>query len=323
MVNGSTIDRLIRRADKQLNHLEHDAIVRLNESLRESARNLERKVQRLYMQALEDTAGQGAALAEARARVLLQEVRALLTITDGTPADNVFNTLIRESHQVGLDNALAVLEPYQQQMVVLTGSVPVEVAAAATQTSPRLVELGNARVANAKARLIQHGTEAARAIERHVIDGIVRGQGWRKTAREVRREVGITRRAAETLVRTESVTASHNARTIRYRESGVTLATWYSTLDQRVCGYCAAKSGQTFKLEDVYIPAHPSCRCYAAPYREEWQELGLIDNEFLQKHREGAIAKAKEQGHTIHYNEPSPFERAAGLTKAPEPVWTP
>lgn len=319
MVTGPQLENRIRRFDRQLRHLENDAVKRLDAALKASAARLEREVRTRYLLALTDTADANAAFREARARVLLSQVRSLLTVTNGTPADNVFGQLIREAQRLGLENATEMLSAYQRQALALAANVPTDVLIHATNVSTRLVEIGNARVANNIARLAQHGEEAARKIEASIINGLVSGQGWSKTAREIRHEVGITRYSAERIVRTESITASHQARSEQYRENGVKYAQVAATADDRVCGYCANRAGRVYKLEDVHIPYHPNCRCFAMPWRPEWQELGLTDDDWNAEHRKETIERSEENQRIG----PSPSERWQGLDKPPDPVWTP
>ena len=322
VVSGDLLERQVKLLDARLNALERDALTRLDGSLKQSAANLEREVQRLYKRAQEQLAqGQsaGAAIAEARARILLQQVRGLLTITSGAPADDTFTQLIRGTHAAGIDGALSMLSPYERELASMAGVTPVSAAAMATRVSGRLIDIGNARVANAKARLAQHGQDAARAIERHVTDGLVRGTGWRKTARAIRQEVDITRYGAERIVRTESVAASDAARREAYSEAGVDAVQVIVTMDSLLCGYCANRAGRVYKRGDIQLPFHPFCRCTTAPWRQEWQDLGLTDDAWAERHRRVSLERAAEPQKTG----PSPSEVWRGLDSAPQPIWAP
>lgn len=301
MPSGPQLERLVRRFDMALTLLENDAVTRLDRALRLALERLEVDARRLYVAGLSETATASIAVREARARLLIQQVRALLDITAGSPADDAFTLLIRSTYQLGVDNALAALSLYEAGLVSLSSTVRADVLVRAT---------------NAAARLAGHGRAFAETAERLIIDGITRGRGWGRVAAELRRETGITRRAAETIVRTESVTASHLARADTYRESGVEHITWYATADTRVCSWCARRAGRTYRIDEVYIPAHPNCRCYAAPYKPEWEELGLVDNEWLAEHHRETMSRVEGPEHIG----PSPFEKAAGLTKAPAAV---
>lgn len=318
MVSGRTIERQVKQLDRQLDQLERAAIRRLDDGLRQAAVQLEQQIATLYRRAAQEAAGSGAAVAEARARVLLAQVRSLLTITDGTSAESTFATLVREVHAASIESALAALEPYQRQAVAATSVLPVDTAAAATRVSTRLTALGDTRVANAAARLAQHGDDAARAIERHITSGIIQGRGWRRTATDIRREVAITRRSAETIVRTESVIASDTARRDTFQETGVEYVQRIATADSRVCGYCLARAGNVYRIDEAPAALHPNDRCENVPWRREWHELGLTDDDWAREHAADAEARAQEGP---KYG-PAPFEKAEGR-QPPKAVWTP
>lgn len=306
MVDGRRLEAAVRAFDRELSTLEHEAIARLDGALRYSAAQLERELKRLYLLALDEvTASPSLLLREARARLLLDQVRAGLDLTTGSQANAVFSDLIGESFDLGSRNALKLLSAYEADLVTLSSGARLAVAARATQAS---------------ARLAHHGESFALTVERLVIDGIVRGRGWGRTAAELRREANLTRWKAEQLVRTESVSASTDARLDTYAENGVAYSQWMATMDQLVCPYCADRAGKVYKLEDVILPAHPGCRCFAAPWKKEWHELGLTDDEWMRDHHRETLERThgKPTG-----DKPSPFERANGMTKAPTPVWSP
>lgn len=306
MPSGARLEALVRQFDRALSRLERDAIQRLDGALRYSAVQLERELRRLYLNTLDDLAANPSLLVrEARARVLLEQVRAALDLTTGGQANSVFAALIGESFDLGARNAVAMLAAYQVGLVSLSSNARLTVAARATQAS---------------ARLAHHGTDLALKTEQLVIDGIVRGRGWGRTAAELKRETNLTRWKAEQLVRTESVSASTDARLDTYAENGVEYAQWMATMDAVVCGYCSERAGRVYRLEDVVLPAHPSCRCYAAPWKREWQELGLTDDAWMTEHHQETLDRS---AHKPTGSKPSPFERAAGMQSAPTPVWSP
>ncbi len=303
MARGSELERLVRRFDRQLTGLENTAIRSLKRALRESQTRLEAELRRLYTAALSDAAGAGSALAEARARVLLEQVRASLQILRGVPVDTVLANLSRDAYQAGAQNALSALTASQLDIVALSATVRVDVAV---------------RAANAAARLAHHGAEFARKSEQIIIDGIVRGRGWSRTAAELRRETGTTARHAETIVRTESLIASDTARRDTYQANGVEYVQRMATMDDRVCGYCAERAGNVYKVSEAPAALHPRDRCYNAPWRPEWKEMGLSDDDWFREHKAEALKRSNEPPKTG----PAPFEKAEGR-EPPTPFWTP
>lgn len=303
MARGSDLERLIRRFDRQLTGLENTAVRSLKRALRESQTRLENELRRLYTLALNDAAGAGSALAEARARVLLEQVRASLQLLRGVPVETVLANLSRDAYQAGAQNALSALTASQLDTVALSATVRVDVAV---------------RASNAAARLAHHGAEFARKSEQIIIDGIVRGRGWTSTARELRKATGTTARHAETIVRTESLIASDTARRDTYQANGVEYVQRMATADNRVCGWCAARAGNVYRVDEAPAALHPNDRCYNAPYRPEWAEMGLADEEWFRKHKAEAQKRSNEPLRTGA----APFEKAEGR-EPPQPVWTP
>lgn len=306
MVSGPRLEALVRRLDRALVGVERDAIRRLVSALRLSERQLERTLQQLYVQGLEQTATASMAYREAQARVILAQVRASLDVTANSGAGSVFDQLIRGSYAAGADNALAMLSAYDAALVSASSFVRADVAVRAT---------------NAAARLARHGTDFALKAEQLIIDGVIRGQGWGRTARELRRETGVTLWKAEQLVRTESITASDTARRENYQANGVEYVQRMATMDDRVCFWCADRAGNVFRVEDAPVALHPNDRCYNAPWKPEWAEAGLVDEEWFRKHRAEALQKAEAAGEKRRTG-PAPFERMEGR-EPPQAVWSP
>lgn len=302
MPAGQRLEAILTAFDHDLRRLERNAIARLDSALRLAAKRLEAELRISYLAALQDATG-SALLREARARILLEQVRGALDLTTGADANSVFAQLVGDSFDLGARNAVDALGVYQASVVGLSSNARLNVAARATQTSRRLAH---------------HGEAFALQAEELIIDGVVRGRSWSKTASELRHAVGTTRHHAESIVRTESVTASDAARREAYRENDVEYVQRMATADNRVCGYCAARAGNVYRLEDAPAALHPNDRCYNAPWRQEWQELGLTDDEWFREHRRETIERS---GKEPNYG-PAPFERAAGVTP-PEPVWVP
>lgn len=219
----------------------------------------------------------------------------------------------------GAENALRALTTAERAVAGLSAAVPVETVIAATRVSQRLQDIGAARVANGAAALTQHGERAADAIQRHITAGIVQGRGWGATSRLIRREVNLLDYEAERIVRTESITASDTARREQYRDHGVEHVRVLATMDDRVCGYCAFRSGRIYPVDEIELPFHPNCRCTSVPVRPEWVEAGIDDPDWYDEHHAATVALAREQGHKIHAG-PAPSEKWRGRDTAPQAI---
>ena len=322
MPTGRQVESVVRRFDRALLQLEAEAITALRSALSASARELEDELARLYRRARAGTASVGAPIREAQARLLLEQVRAMnLTLNLGRnlPIETVLAQLQAGAANAGAANALAMLSLHGQAVAGLAGGVNVGAVAAATRVSARLQDIGAARVANGTARLLQHTEAAARAIEQHIISGITTGRGWTSTASAIRKDVRLLNHEAERLVRTESVTAADSSRRDQYRQHGVEHVRVLATMDDRVCGYCALRSGRIYSVDEIELPFHPNCRCTTVPVRPDWVAAGIDDPDWYDEHHAATVAKAREQGHKIHTG-PAPSERWRGRESAPQAI---
>lgn len=320
-MTGAEAERLVRQSDRHLRTLENRAIADLRRTLDQSINTLQRELRVLYNRIQDQTASVGAPIREAVIRQQLEElqvIRRSLDLPTGS-VDQILRELNEGAFNEGADSALRALSIWDREVTGLRGTIRLGVMAQATNVTTRLTEIGNARVLNGRARLLQHTAAAAQRIQDHVIDGITRGVGWGRTARAVQRDVDLLYYEAERLVRTESVEASDTARQAQYAEAGVEYVQIMATADDRVCGYCAASSGQVYPLGEIQLPRHPNCRCYAAPYRAEWAALGLDDHEWAEAHHAETVARAQERGEPIRTG-PAPSDRWRGLTSAPQAV---
>ena len=127
-----------------------------------------------------------------------------------------------------------------------------------------------------------------RAIRGIVQQGLLEGQTIAKMVREVigtksqSYEDGIlavTRRQAESLVRTSVAGATNRARAAFYRANSdvISQEVWTATLDTRTCAQCRALDGTKWAIGEGPIPpAHwGSCRCVRVPLLKSWRQLGF------------------------------------------------
>jgi SPP1 gp7 family putative phage head morphogenesis protein len=196
-----------------------------------------------------------------------------------------------------------------------------------------------AQVRNAAARLARYADETIHDINNAVVDGLVSGSPWRSVAREIRETLygdpgfrggppagGFAFRA-ETIARTEMMSSLEDAREQHYQEAGITQGIWVATGDERVCDWCAARTGNIYEIADVVIPAHPRCRCTLMPFRQEWADEGLLDMDAVAEHQKGvreeweSARRAEDPDKEPRYpTGPSPFEKAEGMDARPAPL---
>ena len=101
--------------------------------------------------------------------------------------------------------------------------------------------------------------------------GMSEGLSVHQIAKGLKEKVGMTRRRAETIARTEIVRAHHQGLWRQYKAAGlkgvVFQVEWLAARDDRMCPECSVLDGRLFKLDDVKesIPLHPNCRCVMIP----------------------------------------------------------
>jgi SPP1 gp7 family putative phage head morphogenesis protein len=306
-VSPQRIERLLTSFERKLTRAEAQTIRRLARGLLDAQNRLLGQLQGPYNLTLGGSRELGRAVREARARSLLQQVGSLLEIIPATARADL-EDLVREGAMLGVESANALTTLYDPSLVASFSVVPQEAVLAAAS--------------NSFARLVQHGTVAAQRMSDEIVSGVATGSSWRKVATAIKRETGITRRHAETIVRTESVQAHDEGHKAAYRDQGIEYVQRLATLDTRVCGFCAARAGNVYRLEDAPATLHPNDRCRNIPWKPEWQAAGLTDDEWTRKHKAGVIQRLEDAGGKPHRGL-APFEKAAGLKEPPKPVWTP
>jgi SPP1 gp7 family putative phage head morphogenesis protein len=135
-------------------------------------------------------------------------------------------------------------------------------------------------------RLAAHGELLAANMTNTIMTGQQLGYSYSKTARLLRDETGKKLSDADMIVRTESQYAANTAIKAKYAQLDIDKVIWVSTLDKRVCPYCAKRSGEVYVAAEVSGQLHPRCRCKLSPYLDE-PDI----NEWRMKHHKEAIAK--------------------------------
>jgi SPP1 gp7 family putative phage head morphogenesis protein len=306
-VDARKVEKLLTSFERKLTRAEAQTIRRLARGLLDAQNRLLGQLQGPYNLTLGGSRELGRAVREARARSLLEQVRGLLQVIPATARADL-EDLVREGAMLGVESANALTTLYDPALVASFSVVPQEAVLAAAS--------------NSYARLVQHGTVAAQKMSDQIVSGIATGSSWRKVATAIKRETGITRRAAETIVRTESVQAHDEGHKAAYRDQGIEYVQRLATLDTRVCGFCAARAGNVYRLEDAPATLHPNDRCRNIPWKPEWQQAGLTDDAWMREHKRGIVAQLEKEGKRPSYGL-APFEKAAGLKEPPKPYWTP
>lgn len=295
---------LIERTDAALKELEDAEVARLNKALERAYKALEGQLVREWENY--SAAVQPNLLAQQRSLLLIDQIKELLNLIKPGAIEAEFQKLIDQAGAIGIDLAQQLVEAKSQQQINPI-RVPIEVAAIAAK--------------GAVERLVRHSDKFRDEASVIITQGLIQGWGAQRVAGQLRQRLSVAKGAAETIARTEVMTAQNQAAQQFYQQNEIDLVQVIGTQDARICPICAARNGNIYKLGKISVPLHPRDRCYLAPVTEEWLELGLIDLEQAKKFHDDAVAEMKAAtGEEPNYGL-APFEKASGLKEAPEPFW--
>ncbi|MBW4648923.1 MAG: minor capsid protein [Kastovskya adunca ATA6-11-RM4] len=295
---------LVARYDRVTADLESSAVTRLDAALENSYSQLETQLLTTYPA----IGANDSLLATQRALLIQSELKDLLSFVNPNNRaeyEREFQQLLQTSSQNGTTLAEELLALSEgESFVKATATVPIEAVAFAARDSV--------------SRLSKHTEEFRNRATGLIQLGLIQGWGVQRVAREMRNQLGITKGQAERIVRTETLNATDNATRFTYKQNGIEYVQRIATQDERVCGFCAARAGQVYPIEQAPAVIHPYDRCYNLPWKPEWEQNGLIDNAWIIRHAQDCQKKTPDQ---INYGA-APFERAGGLAPL-KPVWIP
>lgn len=127
------------------------------------------------------------------------------------------------------------------------------------------------------------------SMNRVLSDSLARGDSPRDAAKKLTQEVGLSRKRARVVARTEIIHAHSEGQLDGLEELGIedvgVMVEWVTALG--ACPLCSALSGVVLKVKEArgLIPRHPNCKCAFVPANVGEDESG-------QKRSRAAIAKA-------------------------------
>ena len=323
---GLNLDRLTTRVTRAVARSEREYALEMRAYIQTAHARLQEDLRRGWPDRLRESSR---VWREARARELLAQVQpaldALRLDNEMGPAFRTIQAAIDAGTRLEAEQSRAIFEAYARSS--RDGRTAAEIREFIT--GPRVpwgaIEDQTRNFAqgrNTLVRLHNYTEEAFQKINTAVVNGLVRGDGYRKVAREVRRAVigepvgrGGLAYQAETIARTELLSSLNVAKQERLEATGITEVIWVATADERVCEFCGGRSGYVYRLQDVIIPAHPRCRCTTAPFKREWVEAGVLDMGDLRQHRADVLAEYREavgDEDARFSTGATPFERSAG-----------
>jgi SPP1 gp7 family putative phage head morphogenesis protein len=294
---------IIQKYDTALTGLEDAVLARVEAALEESYRLLERRLLEAY------SGNQGLSLmARQRSLLILAEVNEYLALINTRQAETIqtdFEALLRATDEQGQRMAADLVQAIGNETLDSFVAVPIEAVRMASE--------------NAVKRLKRYDDEFRDRATGIINLGLIQGWGTQRVAMTLRQQLGVTKAKAEMIARTETIQAHDEATRANYQRHRIELVQRIATQDNRVCGWCAARAGNVYPIASAPVAIHPNDRCYSTPYKQAWLEAGLIDVAWLQRHQQDCLAKSEDEP---KYGV-APFERSAGLTQPPRPIWTP
>ena len=296
--------RLIEKLNSVLDKSETRIADRINRALAVAFTQLEDELRRKYP----DYQEMGGLVAYQRKLLLLDQLKELLNPTAGRDFKRDFEELLRVADSTGIDMGRRLLEISGEDFVRSTATIPLDALRYAAEEQTRY--------------LARYGDEFASRASAAVEQGLIQGWGVSRLSSVLRGQLEITKRRADIIARTASLSASNAAAENCFRDNGAEWVQWMATIDSRVCRYCSARNGNMYELGSTRPPIHFQDRCFIVPVKRKFFELGLVKEDWIRNHREKGLAELEKQGLKPDYGV-SPFERAAGLESAPSPVWRP
>lgn len=296
--------RLIERYDTILNEAEDRIIQRINRSLAASFKNLMQELQAKYPQVKADYN----LFPYQRKLLLLAEMKELINIIQGGGYQAAFEELLQLANQEGITLATELMNAIEADFTRAVASIPLEAVRFAAEEQTRYLN--------------RYGEDFANTTSAIVEQGLIQGWGVPRLESALMGQLGVTKMRAEMIARTASVSAGNAAMIQQYQKNNMDGFIWVATVDRRVCPLCAARNGQAYDFKAFRPPLHPRDRCFTTPYKESWVKKGLIDKSWYKKIRADGMEEIRKQDLTPNYGV-APFEKSAGITEAPSPIWKP
>lgn len=293
---------IIERYNKILQNTEEITIKRINKALVASLLRLEDQLRLKYPKLKENNS----LLPSQRAILLAAELKNLLLITGNYDFQAEFLQLTQLATANGLKLGSLLIDVVESNdFIKATANIPLEALKYAAEEQTQ--------------RLQRWGQDFSNKATSIVEQALILGWGTDKTAKAIATEAGTTMRHAEQIARTASISASNQAVQAQFKANGVDYFQFTATNDDRVCPYCITRNMRVYELGASRPPLHVNCRCFSMPWKPQWQRLGLTKDNWAKDFRQKTLEEAKVDP---NYG-PAPFEKAAGVTQAPQPYWEP
>ncbi|GIQ63622.1 hypothetical protein PACILC2_21900 [Paenibacillus cisolokensis] len=127
---------------------------------------------------------------------------------------------------------------------------------------------------NFSARIWKDRDKLVNELQTILTQDLIRGESADKVISDFAERMGVSRHAAERLIRTEAAYFAGQSRLDAYREMGVEQYKFVATLDRRTSEICREMDGRVIRLSEAkagvnYPPLHVYCRSTTIPHFED------------------------------------------------------
>ena len=244
MVAGTDILSIVDRIDRLSNRMEAAEVARLHSILDQSFKALEAELRRTYpeLQSI------GGLVAAQRKTLVLEKLGRALDLIDPDQTDayrGQFRDLMTLSNDLG--------GSLSEQLLTAYGETNLE-----PFTGINIEAISNLASEGVK-RLYRYSDDFKEKTTALIGMGLIQGWGAGRLIPEMRRQLGLTKGKAETLVRTEVMGALNQAAISRYEDNGIEYSQWWNSPSEGLCGRCAVRNGRVYRNKDIIYPVHPRC----------------------------------------------------------------
>jgi SPP1 gp7 family putative phage head morphogenesis protein len=246
-----------RRADPSPDHDdpgERDACARDHGAARRGARRSAARISRRLQKILDEGADPGTETTK-RLLALEEEIRAIL----GIPHRELEEKVRAYLGEIATREPVFVKEMIQGELpVIVSFSLP---SAATLRAIVQFSPIDGFVLSDWLKKMDEDDVARAMAEIRR---GMALGESVRTIASRLRKHGDFTKRGAELLVRTASITIASQARSEFFKANAAIIKeeVWVATLDSLTCPWCGKLDGQSFPVGTGPHPAaHGNCRC--------------------------------------------------------------
>jgi len=303
-INHERIARKTEATERLMREFEDEALLRINRILASGFQQLLSQLPKEFAK-LEKGKSSLGLLRTKRMMEDLAEYLMILKPDQEQVIVEILEDLYSRAINLGLDFGNQTLEGLREDF-----GISIDNAALGTQAN---IEAAAFAAQNSIERLKNHSQDFKVEATNIIALNLTLGIGVKKTASQLRERFGLTKSKAETIARTETLAALNDAAKYSYKQNNFEYVQFFATAAIDTCQFCLGRNQQVYRIDEISLPLHPRCRCFLVPIKLDPDWITAASKEFYQEGK----AQAKLG---LDATSPAPFERIAGLTKAPQAI---